>query len=479
MTQCRKSHNQDESIVRRRERGSRCAISDELRTKALQREAGRARVCHLFASGEEPNDRCNRYCNSGSVLRPPPVDCINPTPTGCNKQPRPTPSGHAGTSQYCKVEEIQGGGTSLTSGARPSELFRMLSDSFEALGSRSNSIEKSIWAPFESWNEWLQLSSKCPSFPVFQWVRPLLDIISGHEPFRRHLPWGSFTLIGVLSLARQRSSSVFNDLKRSDRGEGIQSKSWELLRDVPSSTDTPQRCNDSLEDGGGPTAGPYQQRSRSYGRASNSSDSSTPRGQEGKKRITPPRRSSSSRDDDDDENDRAGRGGKRAKKSADQPAGQKRFACPFFKHNPASFVHRGACTGPGFLAIARVKYVLAPTKYCHLFTDKWPREHVYRNHRQPDHTCERCSQVFETHSRLQAHMRAEEPCQRDPQPRFDINKGQYIELKNKSTGGKNEYDRWYDIYRIIFPGSAEPATPCKYRQSPNCAPGPCLMESRL
>jgi hypothetical protein len=35
----------------------------------------------------------------------------------------------------------------------------------------------------------------------------------------------------------------------------------------------------------------------------------------------------------------------------------RRYACPFFKHDPRKYGQRGSCTGPGFNSIAHLKYV--------------------------------------------------------------------------------------------------------------------------
>ena len=61
-------------------------------------------------------------------------------------------------------------------------------------------------------------------------------------------------------------------------------------------------------------------------------------------------------DDDDDGSRKRRRKSERSVKS--NIASHKRFACPYFKHNPFKDRASRACSGPGFLTIAKVKYDL-------------------------------------------------------------------------------------------------------------------------
>jgi hypothetical protein len=58
-------------------------------------------------------------------------------------------------------------------------------------------------------------------------------------------------------------------------------------------------------------------------------------------------------DDQDDGNKRP-----RILSSSEEDSSSRRYACPFYKHNPIKYSQRGSCTGPGFKSISHLKYVL-------------------------------------------------------------------------------------------------------------------------
>ena len=59
----------------------------------------------------------------------------------------------------------------------------------------------------------------------------------------------------------------------------------------------------------------------------------------------------------DDSEDDSGRDPKRPKPDSPVFSGQRRFACPFFKRNPARHHEVRSCLGPGFKTIHRLKYI--------------------------------------------------------------------------------------------------------------------------
>ncbi|ORY56104.1 uncharacterized protein BCR38DRAFT_490763 [Pseudomassariella vexata] len=144
-------------------------------------------------------------------------------------------------------------------------------------------------------------------------------------------------------------------------------------------------------------------------------------------------------DHSDDGNGKGRRDTKRPKK--DFPRIRK-LACPYFKHDPARY-QKGSCTGPGYTTIARLK------------------EHIYRCHKQPEHSCARCREAFPDREALDNHLRAEEPCKllRRLKALDDISEAQYQKLKKKSSPNKPAGKRWEEVYRIIFPLAQEIPTP--------------------
>ncbi|KAL9563064.1 hypothetical protein ACKAV7_012806 [Fusarium commune] len=118
-----------------------------------------------------------------------------------------------------------------------------------------------------------------------------------------------------------------------------------------------------------------------------------------------------------------------------------RFACPFHKAGILVSVHHRACEGPGWIDVNKVKE--------HLFRCHLPKK--YRG----KHTCRRCDASFETDELLLAHQHHETPCQkRKPEAIYGMltreQAARLRSLKRKSSK-ESEEDRWFDIYRIVFP----------------------------
>ncbi|UZP35043.1 hypothetical protein NXS19_002859 [Fusarium pseudograminearum] len=130
-----------------------------------------------------------------------------------------------------------------------------------------------------------------------------------------------------------------------------------------------------------------------------------------------------------------------------RPEGEKdtRFACPFFKHNPTKFIDERSCCGPGWTNVQRVK------------------EHIFRKHGPPEFQCSRCFADFESHSRLEEHRRSKVACEvRDrpsSPPHVDEGTMQLLKQRKKSTNPLTEIDKWYTVYKIIFPHETQVPSP--------------------
>ncbi|KAH8885956.1 hypothetical protein GQ53DRAFT_845106 [Thozetella sp. PMI_491] len=123
---------------------------------------------------------------------------------------------------------------------------------------------------------------------------------------------------------------------------------------------------------------------------------------------------------------------------------RQKFACPFFKRDPAKHMQSRACTGPGWNSVHRVK------------------EHLYRVHKQPL-SCIRCGAVFFTLSLLESHSRSKEACEvREPQPPEGLSEAQIHKLRSKKRSNTSEEERWADMYRIAFPDDNPDKTPSPY-----------------
>ncbi|KAI1453522.1 hypothetical protein F4805DRAFT_461708 [Annulohypoxylon moriforme] len=148
-----------------------------------------------------------------------------------------------------------------------------------------------------------------------------------------------------------------------------------------------------------------------------------------------------------DEGDPDRGGSKRAKKEVEV---EKKFACPFFKHDPRVHNKHRSCAGPGWTSLHRLK------------------EHLYRAHRLPKHACPRCNEPFEDAKDLGNHLRAEELCKK-----LDVVSAQGIDetteaklkVRKKSCPGMTDEQRWGDIYMILFPKANPNAMPTPYYDS--------------
>ncbi|KAM0485069.1 hypothetical protein ACHAP7_003094 [Fusarium lateritium] len=138
---------------------------------------------------------------------------------------------------------------------------------------------------------------------------------------------------------------------------------------------------------------------------------------------------------------------KRSTKASDSP----RFACPFYKHNPERYEAARSCCGPGWATVHRLK------------------EHIFRNHKLPEHRCHRCLEVFEGENALSKHSRSPGGCKvqtcSSQEEGIDANQEKLLHArskKSKNTGShlkKVEEDRWNEVYRIIFPDEDQVPSP--------------------
>ncbi|KAI0384618.1 hypothetical protein F5Y04DRAFT_247348 [Hypomontagnella monticulosa] len=136
---------------------------------------------------------------------------------------------------------------------------------------------------------------------------------------------------------------------------------------------------------------------------------------------------------------------KRAKKEIET---EKKFACPYYKHDPRAHCKHRSCTGPGWASLHRLK------------------EHLYRAHRLPKHTCPRCNEPFDDAKDLADHLRADVPCEKlDVIPLLqgiDETTEAKLKVRKKNCPGMTDEQRWRDIYMILFPEANPNAVPSPY-----------------
>ncbi|KAK1990637.1 hypothetical protein LX36DRAFT_754048 [Colletotrichum falcatum] len=196
----------------------------------------------------------------------------------------------------------------------------------------------------------------------------------------------------------------------------------------------------------GPTAGEQRQEPSHSG--TQGSASGTSAAEKGKQ-------NSRKRKGDDGGDDGEDQRSPKVPKLNDHPDGADlRLACPFFKRNPARH-RRGACTGPGWPTVHRVK------------------EHIYRNHALPI-TCPRCHEEFADDRLRDSHLRASEQCEvRDQAPAvegIDSTQKELLRCRRRAHKHMAEADKWCEMYTILFPDANPTRLPSPYYEYPDGSP---------
>jgi hypothetical protein len=139
-----------------------------------------------------------------------------------------------------------------------------------------------------------------------------------------------------------------------------------------------------------------------------------------------------SREDDDE--DTLVTDSKRAKVSS--PNGEA-FACPYWKKDAQTY---SSCYKFKFEHVRQVKQHLA-------------RRHVKKIR------CPRCQGKFETGISCDDHIR-DSDCVRQPRIMDEgIDQDQMVKLGKKGQASQSQFQRWYVLWRIVFPGIVEPVSP--------------------
>lgn len=143
--------------------------------------------------------------------------------------------------------------------------------------------------------------------------------------------------------------------------------------------------------------------------------------------------------DDDDGDEDSRRRPARKKKKGDSIEGPQFFACPFWKQNPGKHSN---CFGKKLNMISRVK------------------QHLTRSH-APEFYCEKCLVVFPNEEGKLTHFREELylcTFQRS-RPLEGITNEQQRKLSRKSDKSLSEYEKWFVVWDIVFPGHDRPSSP--------------------
>ncbi|KAL2106695.1 hypothetical protein VUR80DRAFT_6341 [Thermomyces stellatus] len=112
------------------------------------------------------------------------------------------------------------------------------------------------------------------------------------------------------------------------------------------------------------------------------------------------------------------------------------LACPFYKWDPARYKN---CRR---ILLTKISYV---------------KQHILRAHRMPPH-CQICNESFQTDDQMRQHIRSM-TCERRPYtPPDGVTEDQIFQLRSRVNQKNSLENQWYEVFDIIFPGSARPAS---------------------
>lgn len=88
---------------------------------------------------------------------------------------------------------------------------------------------------------------------------------------------------------------------------------------------------------------------------------------------------------------------------------------------------------------------------------------MFRRHKAPDHQCPRCLTEFENNQAKMQHCQAQETCKVGESPSImgflDENKMRLLKQRGKTTASESE--KWFSMYRILFPNETSLPSPCE------------------
>ncbi|KAF5975905.1 Nicotinate-nucleotide diphosphorylase [Fusarium coicis] len=124
-----------------------------------------------------------------------------------------------------------------------------------------------------------------------------------------------------------------------------------------------------------------------------------------------------------------------------------KYACPYFKYNPAKYKDWRTCPGPGWNDVHRVK------------------EHLYRRHRQPQYRCARCWEPFTDEQGVVDHQRTDEPCplrEMEYVEGFDAAQERSLKSRKRANQKLSETEKWRRVFNILFPHILEDDIPSPF-----------------
>ncbi|KIW70305.1 hypothetical protein PV04_02590 [Phialophora macrospora] len=123
------------------------------------------------------------------------------------------------------------------------------------------------------------------------------------------------------------------------------------------------------------------------------------------------------------------------------------LACPYSKFDPRRYSERNeleknyrGCSSCFLRDINRVK------------------QHLYRVHRRPEHHCPYCFASFGCRQTLDVHIVAR-TCERQPSPFEEKMTPDELTAIKRRDLGRDRWNAWFDIYKILFPGAPLPVDP--------------------
>lgn len=98
------------------------------------------------------------------------------------------------------------------------------------------------------------------------------------------------------------------------------------------------------------------------------------------------------------------------------------------------------------------------------------KQHIYRNHAPSQYYCRRCFTTFSSSQQCNEHSQMSPACSLRACPWPEKISDEQRESIKRKRPGLSDYDGWYLIWNILFPGAALPSTP--YRVDVASVPSP-------
>jgi hypothetical protein len=140
----------------------------------------------------------------------------------------------------------------------------------------------------------------------------------------------------------------------------------------------------------------------------------------------------------------------------DEQNGMPHLACPFYKRD--SLKH-SVCYKYRLKGMNRVKFVSRERLSRTSTNLNLSRQHLNRKHQKPIH-CDKCFLEFDESKERKHHIRMN-TCNVLPEKSWDAVTEDQSEKLKKRIRGKTTEQKWYDVFKLLFPNAKKPESPCR------------------